>query len=189
MYRKTFLAAIAALLLLSAGYPVNTQFSKYHFGVGLGTGAHSALYTLFIVKEYKGKVLSVKGISADQFIMQASGRILSRANPDTVDFFEYYNVRSCQKKIDENGNESRPCSPFEDLWRLRFSEYPIHHSTPTDRGLGWAKYPTKPSDAQMKILATYGIRTYTGMCFGENAFRLLRDIKDPMWVNAYRAAE
>ena len=185
---RTVLFIGIALLLLSSGRP-DEAFSQYHFGVGLGTGPHSTLYSLFIVKENEGRIISVKGITSEQFILQATGHIVSRANPDSVDFFEHYQVSSCVKMIDESGQERRPCDPFSNLWKLRFNKFPLHMSEPKDLGEGWAKHQSKPSDGQLKILNTYGIKTFTGMCYGENAFRLLRDINDPMWVQAYRAAE
>jgi len=166
------------------------DFAKHYFGVGLGTGPHSSLFTCFMVKEYEGKIVAINGLTPDQFIRQAAAMIDSKANPDSIDYFQKFRVSSCLKMKDpDTGQEIRPCDPFSKLWKLRFSKYPLHQREPVDRGDGWAKNETKPSPAQLEILSTYGIQGATGMCYGDNAFRLLRDVNDPIWVQSYRNAE
>jgi hypothetical protein len=163
---------------------------EYYFGFSLSTGAHSALYSCFTVKVFKGEVIGVEGLTGESFIKQATGITESRANPDSIDFFEEYRVTSCMKMKDpETGRIRRPCDPFGQLWKLRYSKFPFHSREAIDRGEGWSKNEFKPSPGQLAILSDYGITHTTGMCYGESAFRLLRDINDPLWVQKYQSAE
>ena len=43
----------------------------------------------------------------------------------------------------------------------------------------------RPSDGQLQILKQYGIGHLHEFAYGENAFRLLRDVSRPEWVSAY----
>lgn len=181
--------SLLTALCLACSFHAHGQV-QYHFGISLATGAHSATYTCFIVKEYKGEVIGIEGLSGESFIKQATGITESRANPDSIDFFEEYRVTSCVKLKDPStGEVRRPCDPFGKLWKLRYSKYPFHNKVAVDRGEGWAKNEFKPSIGQFEILSEYGINHTTAMCYGENAFRLLRDINDPIWVQKYKAAE
>lgn len=181
---------IITALIIGAASTVSSAQVNYLFGFSLSTGAHSSLYTCFAVKEFKGEIIGVEGLTPESFIKQATGITDSRANPDSIDFFEKHLVPSCMKTKDPTtGQVRRPCDPFGQLWKLRYSKYPIHNRQPIDRGEGWARYEFKPSDGQLAILAQYGITHTSGMCIGDNAFRLLRDINDPAWIQRYRAAE
>ncbi|MCB9178408.1 MAG: hypothetical protein H6590_03160 [Flavobacteriales bacterium] len=65
------------------------------FGISLNTGLNNQLYTIFIVKEFEGRVIQADPITREQFILQAQGIVESRANPDKENFFRKYEVSVC----------------------------------------------------------------------------------------------
>jgi len=80
---------IIGLLLVFSGFALSdpheeVDFAKHYFGVGLGTGPHSSLFTCFMVKEYEGKIVAINGLTPDQFIRQAAAMIDSKANQDSI---------------------------------------------------------------------------------------------------------
>jgi hypothetical protein len=46
-----------------------------------------------------------------------------------------------------------------------------------------------PTNAQMNILKGYGLQTINGYIYGENLFRLLKDIQNKQWIERYKAAQ
>ncbi len=184
---RACLLLLAAVISTGSGRPEQdpTPPPSWTFGVSLATGQNSELYSLFLVKEHGLQLLSAESISREQFVLQAQGIVPSKANPDGENFFLRYDVRSCMDPEDSTAGV-RNCGVFDDLWKLRFWEYPFHPRDGQHPGLGWSENRAAPSARQMLLLSDYGILYLTGMARGENAFRLLRDVGDPEWVENYR---
>lgn len=56
---------------------------------------------------------------------------------------------------------------------------------------GWAANKEAgflPSDKQMDILKTYGLQNINDFIYGENLYRLMKDLLDKTWQNAYKSA-
>jgi hypothetical protein len=81
------------------------------------------------------------------------------------------------------------CLTLDNLWKLRFWEYPYAVADGARTGKGWAEKPTIPGERQFEVLSDYGITHTTALCYGENMFRLLRDMGDPVWVDNYRKSD
>ncbi|MBL7964985.1 MAG: hypothetical protein JNM31_14215 [Flavobacteriales bacterium] len=173
------------LLTLPELHGQNPAISE--FGLSLATGPSNQLFSLFLVKVYEGEVIERTPLSRDQFIRQVNGRTFSAANPDAENFFRIYKVRTCFLSPDSEamGYMSR-CPTLDDLWRLRFWEYPLQTDEATRVGKGWSEKPMVPSERQMLLLSNYGLDHPMGLVRGEAMFRLLRDMGDPAWVNNYR---
>ncbi len=161
--------------------------ATYCFGMSLSTGANGQLFTLFLVKIFEGNILESTPLTREQFIRQAQGRTFSKANPDGEDLFRRYGVAACTLPEDSASlGYLTDCVTLDDLWKLRFWEYPYAMVSGERMGKGWAEKPTTPSERQLMLLSGYGITYTTDICYGENFFRLLKDMGDPDWVDNYR---
>lgn len=190
MKYSRFLLSIFSLIVLpqfaGQGSPV-PPFATYSFGLSLATGANNQIFTCFIVKVFEGKVVGTTPITSDQFVWQAQGVIPSEANPQGLDLFQVHDVPTCLAFTDSLGRRHGTyCDLLNDLWKLRFWEYPFHSLDGVAHGKGWAEEPERPSDRQMLLLSDYGFRYVGDLCYGDAMFRLLHDVGDPEWVDNYR---
>lgn len=162
--------------------------ATYTFGLSLMTGMNNELFTLFVVKEFEAAVIATEPITRGQFVMQAQGAVASKANPDGVNLFQKYQVNSClpPEHLSDGRVVMTDCGVFDELWKLRFWEYPFRLSEGQHPGKGWSEDPNRPSARQQLLLADYGILYMHSMAKGEDAFRLLRDVGDSSWVDNYR---
>ncbi len=183
----------ALLLTVVLALPVGTSappvpFATYEFGLGLSTGFNNELYTCFLVKMFEGKVVESTPITTDQFVWQAQGVIPSKANPDQLDKFAQYGIEICTAFEDSTTGRRHgtQCRLLDDLWKLRFWEYPFKTMEARTTGKGWSEKSNAPSERQLMLLSSYGFRSISDLCHGEAVFRLLHDIGDPEWVDNYR---
>ncbi|MCC6939797.1 MAG: hypothetical protein IT226_16400 [Flavobacteriales bacterium] len=167
---------------------VRPLFATYTFGMNLMTGLNNELFTLFIVKEFEGQIISSTPITRGQFMQQAQGAMDCKANPTGQNLFLKYEVASCLPPEEyRDGFPVIPdCGIFDEIWKLRFWEYPYKLASGQQPGKGWAENPTTPSARQMLLLSDYGIYELHSVACGEELFRLLKDIGDPDWVDNYR---
>ena len=162
-------------------------FAVRMFGISLSTGLNNQLFTIFIVKEYEGKVIQADPITREQFVLQAQGIVASPANPAKENLFRKYEVKMCLPEgPDTTGRYVADCPVFDDLWKIRFWEYPFRLREGQHPGKGWAEKREAPSPRQLLLLTEYGILHLNDIARGENAFRLLRDVGDSAWVDNYR---
>ena len=161
----------------------------HHFGISLTTGAGSQLFTCFLVKEFEGRIVQADPITRDEFTWQIQGVLPSKANPEGADLFAQHGIEACSAVTDTLGRRYGTfCPMMDDLWKLRFWEYPF---TPVEGaaahpGKGWSEKPNTPSERQLLLLSDYGFRYVGDICYGENMFRLLKDMGEPAWVDSYR---
>jgi len=184
-------AAVTTALLLrpaTAGQAAPAPaFATYTFGISLATSLNSQLYSCFVVKVFEGEVIATEPVSREQFLRQIRGQVTCKANPGNQDLFALNGVAACMIQQTENGGQLVPyCSVLDELWKLRFWEYPLHIPDAGGMGKGWAEERNNPSPRQMLLLGGYGLRHPTDLCHGEAMFRLLRDVSDPDWVDNYR---
>ncbi|MFZ1689212.1 MAG: hypothetical protein WAU70_17445 [Flavobacteriales bacterium] len=159
--------------------------AHWEFGFSMATGMNSQLYSCFLVKVFEDKVVERENMTAEQFVLQAKGLVHSKANPDGKDLFKEYGIELCsdaetstvQEQIDD-------CDPFAIMWKLRFKEWPFKDGG-GERGPGWAESEYGPSERQLLLLQEFGIRQTMDMVRGESAFVLLKNLRDPGWVDNY----
>lgn len=184
-----FLLITAGLILPLGGGQgsPSAPFATHMFGLSLATSANNELFTCFVVKEFDHQVVGVEPIKREEFLLQAAGRAPSVANPEGIDLFREHRIRNCMaKQIQEEQATSQRCDPLDELWKLRFQEYPFLRPSGHGNGLGWAETRNAPSPRQMLLLSDYGILYLTGLCRGDDVFRLLHDVADSAWVANYR---
>ena len=162
-------------------------YATHRFGINLVTGANNQLYTLFVVKEFEGRIIQAVPITREQFVLQAQGVVPSPANPGGTNLFREHQVLRCLPSgPDTAGVHLLDCDVFDELWKLRFWDYPFRLVEGQHPGKGWAEKPSAPSDRQKLLLTEYGIVRMTDIAWGVNAFHLLRDVGDSSWVDNYR---
>jgi len=187
--RRCLPALVALLMGSSAAAHASVQqpTATYEFALSLATGPNSQLFTLFVVKVFEGNILESTPLSREQFVRQVQGRTFSKANPDAEDLFRKYDVKACTLPPDSAAmGYLTDCLTLDNLWKLRFWEYPFAMADGARAGKGWSEKPSMPSERQLLLLSDYGITYTTAICYGENLFRLLRDMGDPAWVDNYR---
>lgn len=169
---------------LSAGLDSNGQ-ARYEFGFSLNPTAQGGLHALFIYQVKDGVVLGSIPMRTNFFVLQASGLMESKANLESVDLFDEYGIRDCGVWASNGAIEANlDCSPLLDIWKLRYK-----NGMGAQPGTGWAAEDFRPSERQQVILQFYRPPEYEdwrGPYFGKDAFRLLRDMQDPAWVETYR---
>lgn len=141
--------------------------TKYYFGLCLVTGAHSQPVTYAIIKETNETDIEAKIVSRETFLRMITGNQECKANPKNEDFLEI--------------NEIDPLI-FKEIWKLKYSEHPNYGNNEK----GWAGKLYNPTDGQHNLLNQYGIYTLTNYCYGENMFKLLKDLHSINWVNLYK---
>ncbi|HQW07048.1 MAG: hypothetical protein IPH05_08755 [Flavobacteriales bacterium] len=165
--------------------PESKGQATYEFGFSLNPTAQGGLHALFIYNVKDGVVLGSIPMRSDFFVLQASGLMESKANLESIDLFDTYGIRDCgvwaaNGMIDANLD----CLPLKDIWKLRYK-----NGMGAQEGTGWASEEFRPSDRQQVILQFYRPAQYDqwhGPYFGKDAFRLLRDMQDPAWVDTYQ---
>lgn len=159
--------------------------ARHEFGFSLNPTAQGGLHALFIYTVMDGVVLGNVPMRPQPFILQASGLMESKANLESVDLFDQYEIRDCGVWADAAGIQANlECSPILDLWKLRYK-----NGMGAQPGAGWAAEEFRPSERQQIILQLYRQPEYEhwhGPYFGKDAFRLLRDMQDPAWVETYQ---
>lgn len=182
-----WLALAMAVLAAPAGHGLRpAPFATHQFGLSLNTGLNNQLFTLFVVKEFEGRVIQVESISRDQFMLQAQGVVPSKANPRAENLFRKFEVAACLPDTPDTARvHLLDCGIFDELWKLRFQDYPFRLVEGQHPGKGWAERPAGPSPRQLLLLTEYGMLHLSDMARGENVFGLLRDVGDSMWVDNY----
>lgn len=151
------------------------------------TSANTALGSFYVVKTFEDVVVENIQISKEQFILQAKGRATSKANISRIDYFIVHKLDACAAEYDEYGNNYNiECSVLDDIWKLRFNEFPIIRKVQPEDQQGWANKPHMPSERQWEILDRYGNGHGGKPFYGDDAWRLLQDMNDPKWVVDYR---
>ena len=137
-----------------------------YFGISLMTS-----YTGFIRYGYiqikSTGAEKITWLSREQFIQQATGQTVSKANPDKKNYLEDYEIM---------------WQSFENLWKLRYTEYPYEGN----QEKGWAGRDFAPSDAQWSFLKrNYHYSKLDQFLYGDDMWKLVKDSQDPDWQNQY----
>ncbi|MCR4799092.1 MAG: hypothetical protein K5860_01135 [Bacteroidales bacterium] len=139
---------------------------KGYFGISLMTSYSGFVRYGFIQIKSTGEE-QITWLSREQFLQQVTGQTVSKANPEKRNFLE-------DKEI--------MWQSFENLWKLRYSEYPYDGNTEK----GWAGKDFVPSDSQWSFLKrNYHYSEMSQFLYGEDMWRLVKDSQDPDWQNQY----
>ena len=167
--------------------PADRPFAVWKFALSLGSSSDGQLFSLFLVKVVDDtNVVESQPLTRQNFIRQVQGRAFSQANPDGENLFRKYGVKQCLNTVDSAGFVT-DCLVLDDLWKLRFWEYPLQMDQGQHAVTGWAGMKLRPDDRQLLLLRGYGMKYLTDVAIGENMFRLLKDMGDEEWVANYRS--
>lgn len=184
---RAFLVAIFSLLTAMA-WPQAP--AGWQFALSLSPSTDGQLFCLFLVKVKDGSVVESRPLTRENFIRQVQGRTFSQANTDADDLFRKYGVQRCTLPPDSASmGFLTNCRTLDDLWKLRYWEYPMKVADGQRMAKGWSERPLTPSQRQLEILHQYGMRYTTDLVIGEEMFKLLRDMGDEEWVTEYRSGK
>lgn len=169
----TFILVIAGLnlnaqILVRKGEAnIEPRLSRFSFCISLLPAPNSGAVSYGIHKLCPDGKVEVTFLNFDAFIRQFSGHEESRANPDRINYMEEYGIS--QESISK-------------LWKLRYAIYPFGDS----KEPGWGRDCGVPTDGQMQILKQYGVEFVGDAIYGDNLFKLLKDMENPSWVSQYQ---
>jgi len=139
-----------------------------YFGISLMTTYSGFIRYGFIQVKSTGET-QITYLTQSQFMQMVTGQEKSKANPEKINFLE-------QKEI--------MWQSFENLWKLRYSEYPYEGPQSTEEG--WAGRDFAPSVAQWNFLKQqYGYSNFNQFLYGDAMWRLVKDSQDPNWQRQY----
>lgn len=140
------------------------------FGISLMTQYSSFIRYALVQTKSTGEQ-KITFLSKEQFMAQVTGKMASKANPDKVNLLELH-------KIDANS--------FEDLWKLRYSEFPFGGERSMEKG--WAGYEFAPTPAQWSFLKkNYGYAACEQLLYGEKMWELVKDSQAQAWQSQYKS--
>lgn len=164
-----FACAEAQVLVPKGTAQTEPRLARYSFCISLLPSPNSGPVSYGIHRLSPDGSVDVTFLRYETFLRQFGGGEESRANPDRIDYMELHNISQMTIK---------------ELWKLRYALYPFGKSPDT----GWGKESGVPSEAQMQMLAKYGIERVGDVVYGENLINLLLDIQNPTWLEQYKAA-
>ena len=156
---------------------------QFQLAIGLFAGANSSIVTYAFVTTYNGKITGAEVIRKQRFMYVAMGHWPSYVNIKRENLFLKNDIDSCFLVEDDYGKiVNYYCPIFDSLWKIRFMEHPIAYDL-----AGWSHGQYKPSQKQIEYLSTeYGIQNIlTDYIYGDNLFKLLRDMGSREWVDNY----
>ena len=124
-------------------------------------------------------------VRKQKFMYTAMGYWPGVVNMKRENLFMKNDVDSCFLIEDDYGKiVNYYCPIFDSLWKVRFFEHPIVYDM-----RGWSHGRYKPSTKQLEYLyKEYGIQNLlTDYIYGENLYKLLRDIRQTSWIVNYSA--
>lgn len=185
------LVIIVSAFLAAGTYPRSSGIvtaPRTSIGFNLAPSANSGLITFAVLTWYDEKddrPDRVQYITRQEFLSIAHGLVDSKANPHREDLFVKHEVQDCNYFIDTVFRKTTfECSIVDDLWRLRYNMYPVKVNNPP-KGSGWATTRDEMSWGQLDYLGKYGIKHRNDFFYGENAFKLLKDMQNPDWISEY----
>ena len=198
--------AVAGLGFLQQSTETALYYKEY-LGFSLMPGANSTAVTFHIIRKWDDPAKSIEAanISQAEFMRIACGFQESSANPNKENLFQKYGMEDCGWFNDTiiKGriyNGGMRCNTVNDIWRLRYAEWPFYIAPargpktpntlePAGPGPGWARKPLMPSEGQLEVLKKYGVTDpMVDVIWGDNAFHLLKDMQDEAWVSTYKGS-
>jgi len=175
----------------------NEVAKEYSFSIRLMPSMSNNLFQCAIIKNNAPLKGNIDYLNLNTWILQAAGYENSIANPNHENLFAKYNVFEVPDNAKNKGNSeikyytiNKTKAIFNNLWRVRYSEYPFFNPE-LNKEKGWAQHPDPkitwiPSESQMNILRTsFGIQELSDFMISENAFKLLKDVRDRNWQSRY----
>ena len=176
-----------------------TVTKSYYFGINLIPSINGDIYHFAELEEVGENKYKYNWLTRQEFILKASGLVPSKANPDGLDLFQKYNIKTDNPYWD----------PIANLWRLRFEGHPldprdnsgwfipnprytIPDSTIYKNGVVFDTYLKGRKDSlliayanQRKLLAEFGIQKFSDFVIGEKVFKMIKSVQNKTWIEDY----
>lgn len=203
--KKIILIFILNIIFISSFSQENKKFGnddndigkEYSFSIRLIPSISNNLFQCAIIKNNAPLKGNIEYLNMNAWILQAAGYESSLANPNKENLFAKYNVFEVPENAKNKGNSeikyytiNKAKAIFNNLWRIRYSEYP-YFNPELNKEKGWAQHPDPkitwlPSENQMNILRnSFEIQELSDFIKRENAFKLLKDVRDRNWQTRY----
>jgi len=158
------------------------NINYYTFGVRIIPNGAS-IGQFFIIYAPNNTIQNTSPISKDEFIRFSLGMDVSKPNPDKENLFRKNGIQDWRT--------------IEQIWKVRYAKYPygsriLDTTILASDSLGWTNNfinPFMPTSEQMDILNQYGLQSINGYVYGNNLFRLLKDMEDSAWISRYKQAQ
>lgn len=206
MIRLKQLLTILFLLgsLMLTGQAKQNKNIKYKLAFKINPTAGSGVITYAIIgvdTVNDNRIVKTQFVDEANFVMYCKGINKCIANPTGIDFFEQFGV-DCGMMIDDPmmrkgilvqdtlWEEMKPlCLPIYDIWKLRYAVHPHYTITSSDipdEDKGWATTRFRPSYKQTQLLQQYGVSNVNDFFYGEDMFRLFKDMQNEEWIETYK---
>lgn len=175
---------LSGLLLLSNSAKAGPG-KETHLGIGIFTAAHSTILTYAFITTRDDKLVGAQIVRKQMFMYVAMGHWPGIVNPKRENLFTKNEVDSCFLVKDEYDKiVGYYAPPFDSIWKIRYYEHPSNYDS-----FGWSHGRYKPSQKQMEYLhSEYGIlNLMTEYIWGENLYRLLKDVRRVDWIANYHS--
>jgi hypothetical protein len=199
----------ALLFLILSAFNVTSQRKvnpniQYKLAFKINPTAGSGVITYAIIgidTLNNNRLVKTQFLTEGNFVKYGKGINRCIANPTGINYYEKFEV-DCGLMLDDPTvrkgipvqdtlfDEMAPlCLPIYDIWKLRYSVHP-HYGTSTtnlpDEDKGWATTRYRPSYKQTLLLQQYGVNNVTDFFYGDNMFRLFKDMQNEEWVETYK---
>lgn len=135
------------------------------------------------------KVVQSQQLTEQNFMMQITGRMQSKANPNLKNLLKEKVLDTCDCIMDDlyKKYEGFNCVPITILWKVRYKYDPRYHNKKEyEENQGWAIDNYCPSKKQCAYLKDrYKIVSLNDFIIGENMYQLLNDVQDSVWIENY----
>ncbi len=193
--KKTFFTIVFIIFSMSVfsqtDFGTDDSKNYYTFGVRIIPNGAS-VGQFYMIYAPNNKIQDTYPISKDDFIRGLIGDkyYRTKANPNKENLLAKNGINSWET--------------INNLWKLRYFKYPycvdcdslsanyqVDSTGNPPEFMGWtnnSSNPYMPAPGQMDILKNYGLPTINEYIYGDNLFRLLKDMEDNSWISTYRQA-
>ena len=171
------------------------QKTEAHFGFSLMPSHSGGLITYYVVYTKGGKITGTVPLNKEQFVKQVTGQEHSKANEKHKNLFKINKIENCYVLFDaemfKHGIKKYvgyECPCMDSLWKLRYKNHPYDHQKKDGWSVSKAGYA--PSGSQFGFLKKYyNVISVSGIFYGENMWKLLRDVQDEEFADFYKASD
>ena len=162
--------------------------TEYYFGFNLMPNHTGDLITFGIVHVRDSAIVGSTPLDRAKWVRMVAGEEMSLANQKLENLFVKNKIDSCwvlydaeYYKYGKKKYVGYECSPLKNLWKIRYQAHPYEYGA-----TGWSMKPYAPNGTQLAFLRRfYGVGSVSQFFYGDDMFRLLKDMGDPEWKDFY----
>jgi len=144
------------------------NYVNYYFAINFEPSYNDVITFCILKVDTNGKIIGSSVLTRNSWMRQIVGLQNSIANPKGINLLKEAGIKDPDV--------------INNLWKLRYSEHPFDKRE-TEKG--WAANLRAPSKEQMKMLESFGLKSFSDYVYGDNLIKLLLALEDPTWINEY----